>query len=96
MFCSPSSIVQLDHTWVAHRWLSDLGLPQYTPSFERHLVCGRLLSVLTRKDLEKHLGIARKFHQVSLLHGIELLRRLGFDKEVRRLRKPKVKVTIFN
>lgn len=73
---------RLDHTWVAHRLLPDLGLPQYCLYFEEQLVDGRLLSVLTRKDLEKHLCIQRKFHQASLLHAIELLRRVNFDKEV--------------
>ena len=81
--CSPAGLHQLDHSWVAHHWLPDLGLPQYTAAFERHLVDGRLLNVLTRKDYEKHLGVTRKFHQVSVLHGVELLRKLGFDKEVR-------------
>ncbi len=73
---------RLDHTWVAHRWLADIGLPQYSPGFEAQLVDGRLLNVLSRKDLERHLGVNRKFHQASLLHGVELLRRLDFDKEV--------------
>lgn len=72
----------LDHTWVAHKWLHDIGLPQYAPTFESNLVDGRMLNNLSRKDMEKHLEIHRKFHQSSLLHAVELLRRLGFDKEV--------------
>ena len=32
--------------------------------------------------MEKHLEIHRKFHQSSILHTVELLQRLGFDKEV--------------
>lgn len=72
----------LDHTWVAHRWILDLGLPQYQSQFESNLVDGRILNILSKKDMEKHLSIHRKFHQVSVLHGVELLRRLSFDKEV--------------
>ena len=72
----------LDHTWVAHKWLHDIGLPQYSPVFESNLVDGRMLNNLSRKDMEKHLEIHRKFHQTSIVHAVELLRRLGFDKEV--------------
>ncbi len=72
----------MDHTWVAHRWIKDCGLPQYAPVLEEHLVDGRLLNALTKKDLEKHLGIHRKFHQVSILHAVQLLRHINFDKEV--------------
>ena len=73
----------VDHTWVAHRWIKDCGLPQYSQIFDEHLVDGRLLNALTKKDLEKHLGIHRKFHQVSILHAVQLLRHINFDKEVR-------------
>ncbi|XP_038061602.1 kazrin-like [Patiria miniata] len=72
----------LDHRWVARTWLNDLGLGQYSLQFESERIDGRVLNSLTRKDLEKHLGITRKFHHVSLLHGIELLRRIQFDKGV--------------
>ena len=72
----------VDHTWVAHRWIKDCGLPQYSQVFEEHLVDGRLLNALTKKDLEKHLGIHRKFHQMSILHAVQLLRHINFDKEV--------------
>ncbi|KAK3104519.1 hypothetical protein FSP39_003916 [Pinctada imbricata] len=72
----------LDHTWVAHRWMPDLGLPQCTSIFETNLVDGRVLNSLTKKEMEKHFNIQRKFHQASILHSVELLRRLGFDKEV--------------
>lgn len=72
----------MDPTWVSHRFLPDLGLPQYSLIFEDNLVDGRILNSLSRKDLEKHFDIHRKFHQASILHAIELLRRLEFDKEV--------------
>lgn len=72
----------MDHHWVAKAWLSDVGLPQYSQAFHNHLVDGRMLNSLTRHDLERHLNISKKFHQVSLLLGIELLHSLNFDKEV--------------
>lgn len=72
----------MDHHWVAKAWLSDVGLPQYSQAFQTHLVDGRMLNSLTRRDLERHLNITKKFHQVSLLLGIELLHILSFDKEV--------------
>ncbi|XP_066296846.1 kazrin-like isoform X17 [Branchiostoma lanceolatum] len=76
-----SKASQMDHRWVSRTWLTDLGLPQYRPAFESLLVDGRVLATLSRKDLEKYLSISRKFHQVSLLHGIDFLRRVKFDKE---------------
>ena len=72
----------IDYTWVAHKWVHDLGMPQYSAVFEAQLMDGRLLNSLTRKDVEKYFGIHRKFHQISILHAVELLRRVEFDKEV--------------
>lgn len=77
-----SKAADMDHHWVAKAWLSDVGLPQYSQAFHNHLVDGRMLNSLTRHDLERHLNITKKFHQVSLLLGIELLHSLSFDKEV--------------
>ena len=67
---------------MAHKWLHDIGLPQYATVFESNLVDGRMLNNLSRKDMEKRLEIHRRFNQSSILHAVELLRRLGFDKEV--------------
>lgn len=78
-----SKAADMDHHWVAKAWLSDVGLPQYSQAFHNHLVDGRMLNSLTRHELERHLGITKKLHQVSLLLGIELLHLLNFDKEVR-------------
>jgi len=39
--------------------------------------------VLSKKDLDKHLNIHNKFHQSSILHGVQLLRMLRFDTQVR-------------
>uniref|UniRef100_UPI00358E5FC0 kazrin-like isoform X3 n=1 Tax=Myxine glutinosa TaxID=7769 RepID=UPI00358E5FC0 len=77
-----SKASELDHHWVSKTWLRDLGLPQYAHAFQSHLVDGRMLASLMRKDLEKGLGIVSKFHQSSMLHGIELLRSVCFNREL--------------
>ncbi|MPC23155.1 Kazrin [Portunus trituberculatus] len=75
-------ISALGHTWVSSEWLPDLGLPHYSESFANSLVDGRLLDALTKKELEKHLGVHRKFHQASIIHGVHLLRIVRFDRQV--------------
>ncbi|KAL3974292.1 ATP-binding cassette, subfamily B (MDR/TAP), member 8 [Sarotherodon galilaeus] len=82
-----SKAADMDHHWVAKAWLSDVGLPQYSQAFHNHLIDGRVLNSLTRRDLERHLNITKKFHQVSLLLGIELLQLLHFDKEALQARR---------
>ncbi|XP_056319487.1 kazrin-A isoform X3 [Danio aesculapii] len=82
-----SKAAELDHHWVAQAWLADVGLPQYSQFFHTHLVDGRLLSTLTRADLEKHLHVSKKAHQNSLLLGIQLLHTLNFDKEILQSRR---------
>ncbi|XP_076330128.1 kazrin-like isoform X2 [Tachypleus tridentatus] len=72
----------LTHVWVVEEWLPSLGLAMYSESFKSQLVDGRVLDTLTKKDLEKHLHVCRKFHQVSLIHAIHLLRLVKFDKQV--------------
>ncbi|XP_001634468.2 kazrin isoform X3 [Nematostella vectensis] len=72
---------KIDHFWVARTWIRDLGLSQYGPAFESQMIDGRLLNVLTRKDMEKHLHISKKFHQTSILNGVDLLRLIAFDKQ---------------
>lgn len=73
----------MDHHWVSTSWLSDVGLPQYCQTFQTHLVDGRVLNSLSRRDLEKFLNIGDHFHQTSLLLAIQLLQMLSFDKEVK-------------
>ncbi|KAK4303062.1 hypothetical protein Pmani_024900 [Petrolisthes manimaculis] len=75
-------ISTLGHTWVSSEWLPDLGLPQYSEGFANNLVDGRLLEALTKKELEKHLGVHRKFHQASIIHGVHLLRIVRFDRQI--------------
>lgn len=83
-FSNMSPAGQLDHWWVSEHCLMDIGLAQYASSFRKNLVDGRVLGSLTRKDLERYLGMeGKKSHQDSILRTIELLTMLGFDRQVR-------------
>ncbi|KAM4741329.1 kazrin, periplakin interacting protein b isoform 6-T6 [Anableps anableps] len=84
-----SKASELDHHWVSTSWLSDVGLPQYSQTFQTNLVDGRVLNSLSRRDLERFLNISDHFHQTSLLLAVQLLQILGFDKEVLQLRRLK-------
>uniref|UniRef100_A0A7M4G362 Kazrin, periplakin interacting protein n=1 Tax=Crocodylus porosus TaxID=8502 RepID=A0A7M4G362_CROPO len=77
-----SKASELDHHWVAKAWLNDIGLSQYSQAFQNHLIDGRMLNSLMKRDLEKHLNVSKRFHQISILLGIELLFQVNFSKEV--------------
>jgi len=76
------SASSLDHRWVSGDWLTSLGLGQYAAVFTSQLVDARLLNTLSKKDLDKHLSVHNKFHQSSILHGVQLLRTIRFDVQV--------------
>ncbi|XP_043918299.1 kazrin isoform X2 [Protopterus annectens] len=78
---SLSKASEMDHHWVAKAWLNDIGLSQYSQAFQNHLIDGRMLNSLTKRDLEKYLNVSRKFHQISILLATELIFQLNFDKE---------------
>nr|XP_050848725.1 kazrin isoform X9 [Vespula vulgaris] len=80
-------IAQLGHTWVSSEWLPDLGLAQYSESFATNMVDARMLDHLNKKELEKLLGVSRKFHQASIVHGIHLLRMLNYDRQALAVRR---------
>ena len=42
----------------------------------------RLLDNLTKRELEKQLGITRKAHQSSIVQGITFLRMIKYDRQV--------------
>ncbi|XP_067359531.1 kazrin, periplakin interacting protein b isoform X5 [Channa argus] len=84
-----SKASEMDHHWVATSWLSDVGLPQYSQTFQTHLVDGRVLNSLSRRDLERFLNISDQFHQTSILLAIQLLQMLSFDKEALQARRTK-------
>ncbi|KAK2553054.1 Kazrin [Acropora cervicornis] len=75
-------ISSMDHLWVSHVWIKDLGLKQYSSVFESQMIDGRLLNVLTKKDMEKYLNVNKKFHQTSVLHGVKLLRMMDYNREL--------------
>ncbi|XP_049873417.1 kazrin isoform X5 [Pectinophora gossypiella] len=81
------AIGQLTHAWVAAEWLSDLGLAQYAESFLANLVDARMLDTISKKELEKYLGVTRKFHQASIVHGIHLLRIMKYDRQALAVRR---------
>ncbi|XP_033253372.1 kazrin-like [Drosophila miranda] len=80
-------ITQLGHTWAASEWLPDIGLPQYAEPFQQSLVDARMLDTLSKKELEKFLGVTRKFHQASIVHGIHVLRIVKYDRQTLAMRR---------
>ncbi|GFS57487.1 hypothetical protein TNIN_46263 [Trichonephila inaurata madagascariensis] len=80
--CRYPKICLMTHSWIVEEWLPSIALTCYLPSFSEHLVDGRVLDTVTKKDLEKHFGISRKFHQLSIMHAIQLLRMLNFDRQI--------------
>lgn len=51
------------------------------------LVDARMLDTLTKKELEKYLGVTKKFHQASIVHGINLLRMMRYDRQTLAMRR---------
>ncbi|VVC89211.1 unnamed protein product [Leptidea sinapis] len=68
------SIGQLTHAW-------------YAESFLANLVDARMLDTISKKELEKYLGVTRKFHQASIVHGIHLLRIMKYDRQALAVRR---------
>ncbi|KAG8190014.1 hypothetical protein JTE90_000111 [Oedothorax gibbosus] len=79
--CRYPKLCLLTHSWVLDEWLPSIALPCYSAIFAEHLVDGRVLDTLTRKDLEKHFGVTRKFHQLSIMHAVQMLRMINFDRQ---------------
>lgn len=74
-------------SWCGLEWLHELGLSQYSESFMNCLVDARMLDTLTKKELEKYLGVTKKFHQASIVHGINLLRMMRYDRQTLAMRR---------
>ncbi|KAH0820380.1 hypothetical protein GEV33_002412 [Tenebrio molitor] len=51
------------------------------------MVDARMLEHLSKKELEKYLGVTRKFHQASIVHGIHLLRIMKYDRQALAVRR---------
>lgn len=46
-----------------------------------------MLDHLSKKELEKFVGVTRKFHQASIVHGIHLLRMVKYDRQALAVRR---------
>lgn len=46
-----------------------------------------MLDTLSKKELEKMLGVTRKFHQASIVHGIHVLRLVKYDRQELAMRR---------
>ena len=75
------------NSWTALEWMQDIGLSQYSETFLHSLVDARMLDTLSKKELEKYLGVTRKFHQASIVHGIHLLRLMKYDRQALAMRR---------
>lgn len=64
-----------------HSFIFDIYF-QYSENFATNMVDARMLDHLSKKELEKFLGVTRKFHQASIVHGIHLLRMMKYDRQV--------------
>lgn len=60
---------------------------QYAENFATNMVDARMLDHLSKKELEKFLGVTRKFHQASIVHGIHLLRMMKYDRQALAVRR---------
>ncbi len=77
--CKYEKLSEITNDWLCSTWLREVGLCQLRDAFRLHLVDGRLLASLTKKDLEKYFGLSRKNLQTSLFLAIDLLRKYEFD-----------------
>ncbi|KAL3187084.1 hypothetical protein MRX96_026011 [Rhipicephalus microplus] len=60
--CPYPKMCLVTHTWVCGEWLSSLGLSAHADSFRAQLVDGRVLDTLSRRDLEKRLGVSAQIN----------------------------------
>ena len=70
----------VDHIWVSRVWCYDLGLPQLSETLFINLVDGRVLDLLTRDELKRHLKITTKVHQVFKERGVDGCERRGEEE----------------
>ena len=61
-------------------WCYDLGLPQLSEILFINLVDGRVLDLLTRDELKRHLKITTKVHQVFKERGVDGWERRGEEE----------------
>ncbi len=70
---------EIGNEWLCDVWLKEVGLCQLLDAFKMHLIDGRVLASLSKKDLEKYFGLPKKSVQTSLFLAIDLLRKYEFD-----------------
>lgn len=58
-------------------WIKDLGLEDYQPNFEQQRVNGRMLSEISRGDLESMLGMYNILHQKMVMQALEYTKEHG-------------------
>lgn len=73
----------ISNDWLCNTWLKEIGLGQLQDAFKLHLVDGRVLASLTKKDLEKYFGLCKKNFQTSFFLAVDLLRKYDFDVNVK-------------
>lgn len=72
-------LAEIDNDWLCDVWLKEIGLCQLLDAFKMHLIDGRVLASLVKKDLEKYFGLPKKNVQTSLFLAIDLLRKYEFN-----------------
>lgn len=77
-------IAEIDNDWLCDVWLKEIGLCQLLDAFKIHLIDGRVLASLVKKDLEKYFGLPKKNVQTSLFLAIDLLRKYEFNLDTMR------------
>uniref|UniRef100_A0A915I8I1 SAM domain-containing protein n=1 Tax=Romanomermis culicivorax TaxID=13658 RepID=A0A915I8I1_ROMCU len=75
-------IKEVNTHFVCTTFLPSIGLSNYADLFRTNLIDGRIMNYLNKDQMVKYLNISKRFHQNSILKGIELLRLFDYDVKV--------------